>query len=289
MPNAARKSPQSALIQKELIPRSPLTREDWDFSIVPDPELVPCLLWEFLRESETAHRFVNEWKLREEKLGPPNPNSDPEYLERINRCFKNFRFKINHAFHQNLFIYSALNGNVPFSTPWKKIPAEPKQLLKDGVLIVERPVAIVPPFGFFPMFDDQSETFRVRVRYGLYDDNAIRHEITTKFADAIIKCRPKGVAPQARQESGKGRNSEWRGMLNSLGLARLAGRYTARQLQTEMPEVYRHVAESRSDKVTSAVQNKLRDASRRFRKRFQEILPFEKRPPLCLRRPNRSQ
>jgi hypothetical protein len=78
-------------------------------------------------------------------------------------------------------------------------------------------------------------------------------------------------------------------MLNDLGLARLAGRYTARDLRKLMPEVYERVAESLSDKGTTAVQSKLRDASRRFLKRFHEILPFEKHPPLCLRRANRQK
>jgi hypothetical protein len=46
---------------KAIVPRQPLTEHDWNFSRVPDSELIPCLLWEILRESPTARQLGQAW------------------------------------------------------------------------------------------------------------------------------------------------------------------------------------------------------------------------------------
>lgn len=103
-------------------PRPPLTEADWNFSPdrVPDWELIPCLLWEYLRESATVRQLALDY------------SSTPARAEdRIwNKLFKKqtaIRFRINHELDIPEFVDRAFNPQYrkarnPTRLPWQKLP-----------------------------------------------------------------------------------------------------------------------------------------------------------------------
>lgn len=306
--------------------RRPLTIEDYNFSAerVPDLELVSCLLFELLRESATAQHLTQSLteKLEERGiLGPGFGDGATGLLKQV----ESLRFCINHPLNMLGFISCAVTP-IPawdfiglLNNPWQKLRSDVKQLLTQHCTEVNKAAYIsdcdshtdqlanaMAESVIEDSLADRNapatakaiasldikgsykgrKIFGVVVDYALYDDNAIRAELDL-VKEEIIKNRPKDTQPQMRKESGLGRNAEWRGMLNSLGLARLSAHYTAQELRTKLPTVYDQIAEPLTDKGTTAVQKKLDSARRRFVARFHEILLFEKDPPLCLR-PSRT-
>jgi len=295
--------------------RSPLSRTEWDFSGVPDNELVPCLLFEYLRESATAQRLSNALL----PLAHPTKGWHDDarvLLEQVEQM----RISINHPLNTPHFINMAIipivawNIHEQLKSPWQQLSPKPKLYLtqsctevdaaayfadsdvytdqlanamreaviedihadKDAPAILKA-MADVNLKGSYP----GRKVFGIVADFARYDDNGIRAAMALR-TEEIIRSRPAGIKPQFRRESGRGRNAEWRGVLNSLGMARLSVRYKAHVLRAKLPDAYAQITDSLADKGTTAAQKKLDGARNRFLNRFHKILPFEKLPPLCL-------
>jgi len=341
--------------------RPEITDEDWNFTRVSNNELVACLLWEFLRESPTAHHLAEDWVKWSESRNPlvqkaeaawqramqleKDPANYPKAAEEADEAAKAaaavndavsdaeyeklyarqsaITININHRLNIPEYVARHFRGafggrELPAGLAWQKldrqrrkeltevcenvnaavfISNEPRHSDKLAVDARARPEHWDPDATSFPdsrtLLDADSwgeglEAFCINVDWARYDNETILDEFN-KLATEIIKTRPKGYTPQNRKGSGLQRKTEWRGMLNSLGLARLGGRYTAGELKKHMPLCYDQITKPLSDKGTTAVQKSLDGARRRFLKRFHEILPFEQEPPLCLRRPSLPQ
>ena len=300
-----------------LVARQPLSAEDLFFPAdrVLDRELVPCLLYELLRESVTARNLERDFV---ENLKTATANE----LDKLFARQVEIRFSINHKldipqFVSHIFEPRYRRAKTLATLPWQKLHPKIKNYLSEPCTRINEAAFIsnnyfhteklakvsrehpeiydlnatsVPPSRAMLDADTWAEgcmAFCVVADFARYDDNAIRAVIATDLADEIINSRPRGLKPQVRKESGQGRIAEWRGILNSLGLARLSARFTAQELRTKMPKIYKQIAKPLADKGTTAVQKKLNGARHRFVVRFHEILPFEKHQPLCLQ-PSRS-
>jgi len=297
--------------------RPPLTEEDWNFSSdrVPDKQLVPCLLWEFLRESKTARQLAKDWIEFFTAAGVDAASRDDTSL--LRRVW-GLQFKLNHKLNMPAFVFHALGpawgGRTLPDGPWQKLSPKTKQCLVELCEGVNRPVFIgthedaallaaaarrastdaynkneeaaphLPARAMIPFTTPGTgyEALCVVVDWGRYDDNGIR-EGFEKLAQVVIKSRPKGIKPQVRKASGLGRKAEWRAKLNDLGLSRFSARHHARVLQREMPQAYKRIAQSLShDASATDLEKKLNRARARFEASFRSILPFEKSPPVCL-------
>ena len=293
--------------------RPPLTVDEWDFKKVPDTELIPCLLWEFLRESQTAQRLGREWA---DAFGRKDPSFDQTQLMQKTWTF---RMVINFSINLQEFTSCAICQHFGFGglsgVSWQKLPASCKSHLSepcrinpaafigrgrhasilarettkkesiaeaaytqeshpDGLAYPDSRALLPDPFRGW-------EAFLLVVDWQQYDDNAIRYEFQ-KLASKIIGTRPKGFKPRVRKESGRGRKTEWRGKLKDLGLTRIAARYHAGQLKKEMPAAYKEIAKTISDTGPTAVQKKLDEARRRFEDSFHSLIQEEEDHPVCL-------
>lgn len=303
------KSPRKLTVQRNGGPRPPLVKEDWDFSEVTDSELVSCLLFEYLRESPTARQLETDLKA----------GANAEVLNRLHALRFKINHRLDMPrFIENALDSAWETGEELLNTPWQKLPPRAKEILIYHCERVEKPAYIstlvdevrelskhmllgsyrdqkafevnhdapATTYACVPLDDlDGGEGrvgFMVIVNSGRYDHNAIRAEIANDVANQIIKSLPKGVTPQVRMESGLGRLNEFRGILNSLGWARLSARYTAREIKTNMPKIYAQIAKPLGDDGHTAVQKKLDSARHRCVARFHKILPFEKHPPLFI-------
>lgn len=312
-------------------PRQRPTEHDWNFSAdrVPPGELIPCLLWEFLRESATAQKLAQDWRAWSGHRARGKEDNQAELSARLEKL----TFVLNHKLNIREFLSRArfvwTHGELA-NGPWQELHHKTKEWLREPCDRVNEPVFIglemhvgelaavaatrfqeelaripsvkgplsvdeankMPPLkiprararlNHFTPPGSVYEALCVMVDWGRYDDNAIRASFH-KLTEEVIASRPKTIEPQVEKKSGKGRLTQWRGMLNSLGVARLRGYYkSAGTLKTQNSAAYTQIAESLSDKGPSAVQKKLDAGVRRFLSRFNEVLPFEGRPPLCLR------
>ena len=315
MPKIPNKIPQAAMPQESSRSRPTLTEEDWNFSAerVPDSELVPCLLFEILRESATVRELTHG-------LIAGTTGYDADARKKM-ELLVGLRININHALTAPMFLRCIVDPNLRWEftdllkSPWPKLHPKTKETLilcciefrkaayisdcdsqtdqlaeamRESVIrdMLADSEAAATAQARTPLIVKGS--YEGRVIYGIvvdfahYDDNAIRAALVDTVVPEIIKGRPKGINPQVLVESGRGRKDEWRGILNGLGMARLSARYSAQVLMKNQPKIYSQVAESLADKGTTAVQKKLHSARARFVDRFHEILPFEKLPPLCL-------
>ena len=155
------------------VDRLPLTEEDWNFSAerVPDLELVPCLLFEFLRESATARQleqdliekqraivpptaaeFQDQWKRDNARLSGCDVNEDPPVpaanvaLNKQLEQLHSLRFNINHKLDMTGFISEAV---APYEkpedllkTPWQKLLPQTKEILVRYCTRVNKPAFI---------------------------------------------------------------------------------------------------------------------------------------------------
>jgi hypothetical protein len=296
--------------------RSPLVPKDWDFSGVPEIEVVPCLIWEYLRESATAQKLGAEWS---NHFFPTGSQSEQEPLWHRTHAI---RLNLNHQMDINGFVEATIvqlwGYNKLANLPWQKLHLDVRKKLIERYVHVNEPVYVstgdmhagmlhqslmeatkkadekTPQGGVLELPQARAilpaltrgegcEAFCVVIDWGRYDNGQIEKS-GVEFIRQIIKTRPKGIKPQSKTGSGLQRKTEWRGMLVSLGLARLYGRFTASELKKKMPDAYKKIAAGLSDRGTTAVQKKLDGANRRFADRFKKILAFEKHRPLCMRR-----
>jgi len=302
---------------KDRIGRPQLTEDDCNFDRVPGRELVACLLWEYLLESQTAQELAQDWCAWVGHAARGENDNQAELFART----KTLTFKLNHKLNMPEFLIRAVGPAWGFgrltNVPWQELHPKTKQWLVEPCERVNEPVFIGREMHAAQLADDAKkrlneefdkirdgdtlsmpparaplrfftvgpgwESLCVVVDWGRYDNAAIRKAFH-RLGDDIIKTRPKGVKPQARTGSGLQRATELRGMLNELGLARLFGHYgSAVTLRTQNPRAYARIAKTLSDKGITAVQKKLDGATRRFLDRFHEILPFEGGSPLCVR------
>jgi|GEM_PF-2562489 len=281
--------------------RPSLTENDWNFpkGRVPDEELIPCLLWEFLRESVTVRDIARDWAAWI-ALGKAAPDQTPLSLRT-----QQIRPVINAPF-TDTFIHSVCAQCFGFAKwfdqPWQSLSEKTRRNLTDSnrtnpALFVgyglhatgfvqamrekraESSDPLVQARAMLPeSFGDQEAVLLV-IDWGRYDDAKIRAEFST-LVDALP--RPEGIKPTVQSGSGLQNPNEWRGKLNSLGMARIYARYDATQLSATHPSVYRAVAKGLSDDGPVSVAKKLRAARKRFEESFATLLPFESKPPLCI-------
>jgi hypothetical protein len=276
-----------------------IPESEWRFSQdrVPDSELVPCLLWEFLRESQTVSRLVSEWAkifaAGEKNLDQRPLRSRMEALKvRLNAPIRLSDF-INHAVLTRGF-------NRGIDLPWQHLAADAKKnliltstanppvfvgydlhasLLEQALRRKDDGTALLQAKAMMPGWDNGKQLTLLVIDWGRYDDASIRAALQSLAND--LK-RPEGIEPQVQKASGLGRRTEWRGKLNDLGAARLSARYSAVQLRTDMPVAFREFASKLSDRGPTALEKKLAAARRRFEASFHKLLPFEKQAPRCL-------
>ena len=299
-----------------LVKKAALIEEDWNFSKlrVPDDELVPCLLWEFLRESKTARTLAKDWV----EFGTPGgATSDQNLLWERMRALK---FSLNHKIEMTEFIDWALGPSWMTkrlaNISWQKLPLKTRQKLAEPATTINEPVflsmgnlhtmhidrtmqkltteaddTLVNGIGApYPparaMLESLTrgkgcEAFCIVVDWGRYDDEAIR-ESFTKLAVTIK--RPPGIIPQVKKGAGLGNPNEWRGKLNGLGRTRIHCYYNGVETLKRMNQpAYEWVVARSKDKGTTSATKILDAAKGRFLEAFQEIFPFEQgNLPLCV-------
>ena len=236
-----------------------LTEEDWNFSKerVPDDELVPCLLWEFFRESPVAQQLINDWINL-----PDKPDSEQEKLW---KRMKTLCLRVNHEIHLQEFINSALGPAFKYGGlkkgPWQNLHPQARKRLSGFANNVNPPVFIsTGDFHLGPLaqmvakqvkkLDDEYvsgsqyslpeargileigtwgkkwEAMCIVVDWTAYDDETIRKAFA-KLAAGLK--RPPGIIPRKRTGAGLGNPNEWRGKLNSLGRTRIHCHYNGVQ------------------------------------------------------------
>lgn len=286
-----------------LVEKRSITEEEWRFTPdrLTDNELVPCLIWEFLRESQTVRSLVAEWA-DQFKLGKDAPDQAP-----LSARTQKLKVVINYPIRFDNMVSCIVSGafglNKLFEQPWQSLnPVFRQQVigwgrinpaafigydLHAGLLcqaLLEKKAAnpapaVIPARAMIPILRKGCEAVVLVIDWAHYDDNEIAAAFDNLQAE-LVK-RPDRIDRQVRKGSGLQRLAEWRAKLNDLGLARLSARYQARQLKQVLPEAYNFIAATLSDEGPTAVEKKLAAARRRFRNSFREILPFEKRDPLC--------
>jgi len=88
-------------MNEELTKKPVLIEEDWNFSKerMPDDELVPCLLWEFIRESKTAQQLAQDWtRLGTTGETEPDQNKLNERMRALKFNLKSARFQLTFGF-----------------------------------------------------------------------------------------------------------------------------------------------------------------------------------------------
>jgi len=295
--------------------RQSIAEEDWNFSRVPDNELVPCLLWEFLRESPTARQLAEAWAAWSGHMKRGEPDNQSELWKMMEKL----RFKVNAPLNLEAFktiLVGAWAFEKLWDIPWQKLSPGTKAKILYYCMAVNPPVFVsvgdlhvgmlhkaaskafseacektpdggtltLPPARTILPYAPRGtavEAFCVVVDWGRYDNEIIKDAFAELGAE-IAKTRPKGIIPQKQKGPGIGKGTELRGKLNSLGHARLRGFYKAAEtLRTQNRAAYNFVAKRLKDDGFTAVQKSLGDARRRFKSQFREILQTTERP-LCL-------
>lgn len=277
---------------------------EWRFTkdCVPDDELVACLLWEFLRESQTSRQLAQDWS--EWFARGKTDNSDMEQTVLRGRTNK-IKPSLNNPLRFDDFISMVVVQCFGFKklidSPWQRLSTAGRKYIVQRCN-VNPPVfvgtdlhltmlneamrskepnegeALVKAKAMMQDLNPGQELMLLVVDWARYDNASIKKEFLKLIKELP---RPDGIRPQVRKASGLGRLSEWRGKLSDLGISRLS-RYQARQLKREMPNVYELLASTLSDAGPTAVERKMASARRRFKASFHEILTFEKKAPLCL-------
>jgi hypothetical protein len=280
-----------------------MSEDEWRFTQdrLTDNELVPCLIWEFLRESQTVGSLVAEWA-EQFRLGKDAPDQAP-----LSAKTQKLKVVINYPILLDDMVFCIVAGafglNKLFEQPWRSLaPAFREKVIGWGAI---NPAAFIgydlhagflqqtlrekqaadpdavrmPARAMIPIPREGCEAVVLVIDWAHYDDNEIAAAFEKLHAD--LMKRPEKIIPQVRKGCGLQRSAEWRSKLSALGLARLSARYQATQLKRVLPEAYDFIAATLSDKGPTAVEKKLAAARRRFRNSFREVLPFEKRDPLC--------
>lgn len=281
---------------------SKLQEEDWLFTedLVPDDELIVCLLWEYLRESQTVRELALDWFAWSEK--GQTDSSDQEQTALWGRM-KNVIVKLNSPLQYDDFICRVLVQGFGLrkllDCPWQQLdPTARKSIINN---CAANPAAFIGyDFPHLKALNNTIDTKRNKGPVNLakamlgdlhpgqelmlvvvdwrYDESAIKDGIK-RLADDLH--RPEGIELEFRKASGLGRASEWRGKLNDLGVARLS-RYHARQLELVESRAYKFLITNLSHVDPTAVEKKMSSSRRRFKASFRKILPFERRVPHCL-------
>lgn len=302
-------------------PRLQLTEEDWNFARVPTNELVACLLWEFLRESQTAQKLVSDWCAW---LGHTERGEQHNQAELFARM-KALTVKINRNLYIPDFIQDAvlkISACHKFANePWQKLPEGAKLALRESCDRVNKPVYIAlalqademncqvqrrseeiekntpdggtlatvfarAPLQVFKR-DTSAEAICIVVDWGRYNVQAIVKGFEV-LAKRIIETRPQGVVPQCGKGRGKKADeAALRPQLKNLGLARLNTRYDGiTALEKHNPAAYRFIKTvlNKASPSQEAIEKLLSKAKTTFEKNFHEALPFEHAEPLCIAR-----
>ncbi len=300
-----------------------LTDEDWNFSParVPNNELVACLLWEFLRESQTAQKLVQDWRAWRGHTARGEKDNQAELWARM----KTFRLNPNHKLNIPDFIFNAVFKISAWhelaNVPWQTLPSGAKKALLEPCERVNDPVyiALAEQVGemahqvdkrwqdevnnttdggtLSPVFarallhlfkrDTCVEAICIVVDWGRYNDKAIKDGFT-QLAEDILNTRPKDQSPQYHKARGK-KNEEaaLRPKLKNLGLTRLScGWGGISALRRQNPQAYEFIKSllTGDDKSQADVEKLVSKARKTFEKNFRLILPFENARPLCLSR-----
>ncbi len=240
--------------------RLALTQDDWDFSPdgVPNEELIPCLLWEFLRESPTAQTLGRDWSAWIKRCGELRAHGENEPDQRpLWKRLSALQPAINKAVRLDDFLCRTVVQAWGFKglaqTPWQRLSPQAKDFLSEPCVYVNKPVFVgfglhasdlaqsmaeldrkasdKPPDGgvlhlpsaraplrFFG--EATQEAFCIVVDWGRYDNTAIQ-DAFAKLAHEIITTRPEGVQSQTWKGSGAEGESDWRSKLQNIGLTRL--------------------------------------------------------------------
>ncbi len=300
----------------------PLTEEDWNFSEerVPDNELVPCLLWEYLRESQTARKYSQGWaKLRAEKKDV-RAALGPRLQQIVNGITINHHLVL-HDFVINI-LEDAWGRNPRTIIPWQKLLAQGKKRMAEPCNLVNPPVYISTGYFHLDQLKESvdaavksseaklpdgrrvgypparamlkyltrgpgCEAFCIVVDWGRYNKNAIKAAFK-KLADDITKSPPQGITPQSKKGQGRNKPRDWRAKLQRLGLARIRSYSNAvgdlTEAQKELVRQRRRESPKtrNSQHTDSEIWQSLWDAKKDFTDTFKEIMTFEKQPPLGL-------
>jgi hypothetical protein len=283
-----------------------LTKDDWFFPKdgVPDDELILCLVWEYLRESQKARQLADDWSAffeREEV-----DSLAPVEAMLLRRTYE-IQVSLNTPLWLEAFVITLVRNKFgarqKLDIPWQSLPGKTrkdlvKECLPDPPVFVgkvfphleylmaalkssENNRTLLQAQATINVLTEKKEALLLIIDWERYDDSYIKAAFESLIATLR---RPPGIKPRVRRASGLGRASEWRGKLNDLGIARLS-RFHPRQLAQVMPEAYDVIAKDLSDKGPTAVEKKMASARRRFNAAFHKILPFEKDMPLCLLNP----
>lgn len=293
---AAKRKPSSS---RRKTPPSP---EEWCFakSRVPDKELVPCLLWEYLRESQTVRKLASEWQDLFKRHG-----SDEEQAALWQRM-QELEININHPLRLWDFMVTVIVQTFGFrdliDCPWQGLSDKIKSSLCEscrlnspafvgmdwdasifnnlvgqkrtasGRTCIDAKVRLAKPF-------DGMEGILLVVDWANFDDAAIKESLA-ELVNGLE--RPEHLKPKFRKEPGQQRRTEWRGKLQSLGMARIHAFQHPKILKSQLPAAYEHFTHGLDDKGPTALQKKLAAGSKRFENAFHQVLTFDRRPPRCI-------
>jgi hypothetical protein len=137
----------------------PLRREDWNFDLLPNEELIACCFWEYARESRTIKMAADVhwchvrhiWHRQEYADSPDRKREDDEEAERIERRASAVRFNYDEFFEEFwntefplIKIYDCVVKHVrEGALAWQLLPTEARrdltnQVAEYGIL---RPIA----------------------------------------------------------------------------------------------------------------------------------------------------
>lgn len=281
-----------------------LDRRDWDFSAdaVPKADLIPCLMWEFLRESSFAR------KLTDDRIVWQRGNSSDAGQHKIWKKLQGMEIKFNYPRNFSefimFFVWGDFGENASYLHPWQSLhPRWRERLtkctqpfraafvgsethllwLQDALKNATKELCPVnDPARSLINHSPGREVITIVVNWGFHDNEAIRKSLEYLAKD-IANTRPLGVVPKSTTGSGKQSSRELRGMLNSLGMTRIYSRYDPQQLRAVEESLYKSLVKSLTDKGPTNLTKKLNAAKKRFEERFRELLPFESERPLCLK------
>lgn len=299
------KAPSAGLPRSPIRPqhRQPLTEAEWlfDKDRVPDSELIACLLWEYLRESQTVAELAQEWR---EFHARGAKGSCSKLLERTMRIQPELNFPFErHDFVARLVqIEFGLEGR--FGVPWQQLPkgcraeyarwasVAPAVFVTGPAYLRDFRSALAEFECADPLHPNRvvlrrnaskrivgQELVLLVINWPAYDDGQIRAALE-EFAKS--QRRPEDVQPAIKAGRGLGRTAELRGKLRSLGAARLQARYPVAQLKREVPTAYDHWVRKLADNGPTAVDKALRAARKAFENSFKGIFGAKEKTPLCL-------
>jgi hypothetical protein len=256
----------------------PISERDWDFSTVPDSEVVACCFWEHARESIFIRKTVQDLKDVEARKG------SRKTLIRANRDLTRF-YSVGTPAH--------LVCHLKFPEPWQSLPNSERARLGKSFK-AEIPVAgRIPPFRATGDYSISNEIFglakrvherRLAIYYRLSqidqgtadprEANELRKElaetppfpilrgeggvdsfltqvnwqdftdkeIVAAFNRWVTENRP--IAEDTRKLVGrrddKGRKlNDWRAILDRLSIMRLLHHSTVREMPTKVPKAWK--------------------------------------------------